>query len=128
VSGRAKVLILDDSPLILEMTRAFLGDAGFDVLTALNLSELERVLDTEPPDVVLVDVNMPEAFGDDVAMVLRSARKVAAPIYLYSNLDVEELATRARDAEVEGFISKRQGFPVLVERLQQILAVKQAHS
>lgn len=126
MTGRAKVLIVDDSPLILDMTRALLDDAGFDVVTALNLSELEQVLEAEPPDVVLVDVNMPEAFGDDVAMVLRSARKVAAPIYLYSNLDVEELATRAREAEVEGFISKRQGFPVLVKRLQEILGVKQA--
>jgi DNA-binding response OmpR family regulator len=90
-------------------------------MLASSLDQLERHLGAQPPDMVLLDVQMPEAFGDDVATVLRAVRGVNVPIYLLSSLDEEELARRARASEIEGYISKRIGVRAIIERVRTIL-------
>ena len=120
-SRRKQILIVDDSALVLDMMRAALDAAGYEVLVANNLTQLEEHRARNRPDLVLMDVQMPEAFGDDVAMVLRAAREVEAPIYLLSTLDEAELKRRAADAEIDGFISKRLGADAIVSRVRQII-------
>ena len=120
--GKKTILIVDDSALVLEMMCAALTSAGYDVLVANNLTQLEEHRTRHRPDLVLMDVQMPEAFGDDVAMVLRAAREVEAPIYLLSTLDDAELRRRAFDAEIDGYISKRIGAAAIVGRVREILA------
>ena len=116
-----RVLILDDSALILDVAKAALEDAGFSVGVAIDLAQFEHERLNSRPDLVLIDVNMPEAFGDDVAAVLRAVRGMKVPILLFSNLEAPELETRAREAGIEGFISKRAGIPAFVSRVRSIL-------
>src|SRR5262245_20664806 len=71
-----------------------------------------------------MDVVLQEAFGDDVAAMLRSTRDFSCPIYLVSSLDDEELAQRATDAGLDGFISKRLGLPGVVERVTQLMGAR----
>jgi two-component system response regulator PrrA len=118
---RRRIVLIDDSPLILEMVGGALEAAGFETSIARDLSELEARLTSAPPDLVLVDVQMPEAFGDDVAMVLRAVRGVAAPIYLLSSLDEAELARRAAASNIDGFIPKAIGVDRIVLRVRAIL-------
>jgi CheY-like chemotaxis protein len=120
---RKQVLLVDDSALVLEVMRSALVAAGYEVLIANNLTQLEEVRQRSRPDLVLMDVQMPEAFGDDVAMVLRAAREVEAPIYLLSTLDEADLRRRAREAEIDGFISKQLGAPAIVKRVEQIIGM-----
>jgi DNA-binding response OmpR family regulator len=120
-AGRKQILIVDDSTLVLDMMRAALVAAGYEVLIANDLAQLEEQRLRHRPDLVLMDVQMPEAFGDDVAMVLRAARTVEAPIYLLSTLDEAELRRRAAEAEIDGFISKQLGAAAIVQRVQQII-------
>jgi DNA-binding response OmpR family regulator len=115
------ILIVDDSALVLEMMCAALTAAGYEVLVANDLTQLEEHRTRHRPDLVLMDVQMPEAFGDDVAMVLRAAREVEAPIYLLSTLDEAELQRRAADAEIDGYISKRIGAAAIVGKVREIL-------
>jgi two-component system OmpR family response regulator len=112
---------MDDSMVILETLRAVLENAGYDVTTAANLRELEDVRALVTPDLFVLDVQMPEAYGDDVARVLREVRQVSVPILLFSSLDDEALATRAREAELDGFVSKNRGVGPLLERVRAIL-------
>jgi DNA-binding response OmpR family regulator len=118
---RPRVLVIDDSALVLEVTRAALESAGFDVDIALDVSAFEEKRRSIAPDVIVVDVQMPEAFGDDLASTLRGAYGVQVPILLLSTLPDEELATRARAAEATGYVSKRDGLGSLVARIQQVL-------
>jgi two-component system, OmpR family, alkaline phosphatase synthesis response regulator PhoP len=121
VVSRKKILIVDDSTLVLDVMRAALDAAGYEVLVANDLTQLEQHRLNHRPDLVLMDVQMPEAFGDDVAMVLRAAREVEAPIYLLSTLDEAELKRRAAEAEIDGFISKQLGAEAIVSRVRQII-------
>jgi DNA-binding response OmpR family regulator len=115
------VLVLDDSEIVLGALRAVLENAGFVVLTAADLAEFEAHLDAARPDVVVLDVLMPEVYGHDVGRVLREVRKVRAPILLFSSLNDTLLAARVAEAKLDGFVSKSGGVGALVERLHSLV-------
>lgn len=116
-----RVLLMDDSPIFLEVMRAALEKEGYQVVCASSLAELDHVRHQEPADLVLMDVQMPEAFGDDIAMTLRHAYEVKAPIYLLSSLEEADLAERVKWAEIEGFISKNRGMEAVISEVRRIL-------
>lgn len=120
-SDRRAILVLDDSPLVLAVTRFALEAAGFDVAIAEDLSSFERLRTTFAPDLILVDVQMPEAFGDDVASTLRGWHGVRVPILLVSSLDESELAKRAKRADASGYVLKNAGMTALVDRCKELL-------
>lgn len=115
-----RILLMDDSELFLELVGEALGRAGFAVAVARDLGELGE--QPAAADLVLLDVQMPEAFGDDLGMVLRHVRGTAAAIYLLSSLDGDELARRASEAGLDGYISKHLGIDGVVARVAEITA------
>jgi two-component system, OmpR family, KDP operon response regulator KdpE len=119
--AKSTVAVVDDSPLALEMTRRALENGGFAVVTACNIAELEAAISRSAPDLLLVDVNMPEMYGDHVAMVLKQVRRFDVPIWLFSNELEADLASRVKDAKADGFISKNDGMEAVVARVQAIL-------
>jgi DNA-binding response OmpR family regulator len=120
---RKAILVFDDSPFALALTRAALEAAGFTVAIAADLSSFERQRVAFDPDLILVDVQMPEAFGDDIASTLRGWHGVQVPILLVSSLDQGELERRAQRAQVSGYICKGAGMSELVRRCRELLEV-----
>ncbi|HEX3480532.1 MAG TPA: response regulator [Kofleriaceae bacterium] len=118
---RKAILVFDDSPFALALTRAALEAAGFTVAIAVDLSSFERQRVAFDPDLILVDVQMPEAFGDDVASTLRGWHGVQVPILLVSSLDQGELERRAQRAQASGYICKGAGMSELVRRCRELL-------
>lgn len=119
--ARRSVLIIDDSPLVLELTRSVLESEGYAVTTAIDLDSFDAARRLAAPDLILVDVQMPEAFGDDVALTLRGAYGEKAPILLLSSLDDAELERRAAYADVTGWVSKKDGFEALIAKIHELL-------
>jgi CheY-like chemotaxis protein len=115
---RRRILIVDDSPVILAAARHVLAQAGYDVEAR---GEVGEVGEPSGFDLILMDVQMPGRYGDEVASGLRRERSVATPIYLFSTLPASELATRARAAAVDGYISKQLGLDHLVSEVHRIL-------
>ena len=120
-SARKKVLVVDDSPMMLELAHDALEAAGFQALATSDLTEMGQLLERERPDLILLDVQMPEAYGDDVANVLRGLRQVTVPVLLFSILDEQELAARAAAADVDGYIHKSAGLTEMVRRVKALL-------
>jgi DNA-binding response OmpR family regulator len=115
-----RILLVEDSPIIQAAAVHALKEAGYDVSARSTFDELIAG-GVDGYDLILMDVQMPELFGDDVAMVLRHERGVTTPIYLFSSLDPEELKTRAESARVDGFISKSEGMDHMVSRVGEII-------
>jgi len=117
---KKRILLVDDSAFICNAVGGALRGVGFevDVATDLFAFESEQVA---RPDLVLMDVVLQEAYGDEVAELLRATRGLACPILLFSALPDAELADRARDAGLDGFIAKRGGIPALVKRINEAL-------
>ncbi|MBA2540600.1 MAG: response regulator transcription factor [Deltaproteobacteria bacterium] len=115
-----RIILVEDSPIIQAAAVYALGKAGYEVSVRTTFEELMSKSLTGY-DLILMDVQMPELFGDDVAAVLRNERGVTTPIYLFSSLSKGELHERAQAAKVDGFISKEGGMEELITRVKQIL-------
>ncbi len=68
----ARLLVIEDEPTILELLSESLRFAGFDVLTAASGREALRVAAVSRPDLVLLDVMLPDGDGFDVVRTLRA--------------------------------------------------------
>jgi len=116
-----RILVVDDSVLMLDIVRDALEVAGFQAATANSIAELEGH-DPASFDLILMDVQMPEIYGDDAAYVVRHVRGANARILLFSNLPSDELAKRASEAGLDGYISKHDGMDALVSQVRELLA------
>lgn len=105
----ARVLVLDDSQMLVELTVQALIAAGHAARGATDLAELDRELSQQAFDLILMDVNMPEMFGDDVVEYLRHQRKVTSALVLYSDIPEEELEAKTKASGADGYISKAGG-------------------
>lgn len=114
-----RLFLMDDSAFALDIMRTALVEVGMVVTCGRDLADLAR-LEGEHLDLVLMDVEMPEAFGDDVAAWL-IGKGLDTPVYLVSSLPDEQLAHRALECGARGYISKRGGIDGVVGRVQHIL-------
>lgn len=121
MTARRRVLIIDDSPLVVEAVR---GALDVDGISVEGLADLTALADTPLADfhLILIDVQMPTMFGDDVAAVIRHRIRFKAPIVLLSVLPEPELAARVRDAGVDGYIQKQAGMDGVVDEIRAWLA------
>jgi CheY-like chemotaxis protein len=115
------VLVMDDSEIVRDTLDALLQASGYDVRTAATLDELERHRAECVPDIYVLDVQMPEAFGDDVGALLRDVQRVGVPIVLFSSLSADALAQRAEEAGLSGYVSKTDGVPALLAQIGRLL-------
>lgn len=121
----ARVLVIDDSPMTVQLISEALIAAGFGVDSASDLASLDARLDKNTYDLVLVDVNMPEMYGDDVVEFLRSQRKLTARLFLYSDLPEAELIEKTRASGADGYVAKSQGLEAAVETIRDALTPHQ---
>ncbi len=117
----ARVLVIDDSPMIVELLRKALAGAGVEADSASDLATLDLRLKGGQHELVLVDVNMPEMYGDDVVEFLRAQHKLQAQLLLYSDLPEAELEAKTKSSGADGFIAKSAGVESAVEEVKRRL-------
>lgn len=117
------IFLVDDSELILSMVSAALQTAGYKVRALARWEALNAELEHSKPDMILMDINMPEMTGDSALSFFREARGLEdVPIYLYSDIDIRALERRAEACGADGFISKGWGIERLMSAVEQVLA------
>ncbi|MBL8937932.1 MAG: response regulator [Archangium sp.] len=121
----ARVLVIDDSPMTVQLISEALTAAGIGVDAAGDLAALDARLDANTYELVLVDVNMPEMYGDDVVEFLRIQRKLTARLFLYSDLPEQELIEKTKNSGADGYVAKSQGLEAAVETIRDALDGKQ---
>jgi len=117
-----KIFIVDDSEFILAAASEALRQTGFQVVSLSRWEQLDQRLKEETPDLVLMDVNMPEMFGDFALMFFKEQRGITqVPFLLFSDIDIKELEQRSKECGANGFISKGWGIERLLEEVQKYL-------
>lgn len=102
---RARILIADDESLIRIHLRELLVKIGYDVVAeAANGAIAIDLVRKTRPDVVLMDIKMPDSDGLDAARQIVQAR--LAPVVLLTAFTDDELVSAARTAGVSGYIVK----------------------
>ncbi|KAA3642838.1 MAG: response regulator [Chloroflexi bacterium] len=114
-----KILVVDDDPVNLKMAASVLAKEGFAVLTAENgLLALSAVQDSKP-DLIVLDVMMPELNGYEAATKLRKDPETAnIPIILLTALDSIEEKIKGFEAGADDYMAKPFQPEELVARIQ----------
>ena len=115
-----RVVIFDDSRTVRLFVRMALEENGYQVEAHEDPSGFSPD-EQQPPDLVLVDVNMDEYFGTDLVAHFRHNWPGHPLIYLYSDLSELELQKRVKACKADGYISKSWGFDGLVESVEAVI-------
>ena len=118
---RARVLVVDDDADIRGLLRELLGRAGYNVVESPNGRDGLRALYGSAPDLVLLDVSMPEMDGWQTLERLRDLSDVPVLMHTGTSPSDEQLA-RLRP-ELDGYIHKPAQGPELTTRVGELLLV-----
>lgn len=105
---KEKILIIDDSELVLAMAKDALEQAGYQVLTATNGIEANRfIFSREKPALIIMDIMMPMLDGNKKAKLLKENEvSKDIPILLLSSKSEQEMRQLVTEAGADGFILK----------------------
>lgn len=121
--GKKRILVVDDSDIVLAMAREALEEGGFDVVTAPDARQADTVIAGEKrPDLIVLDVMLPVMDGDKKAKQLKQNEQTRQiPILLLSSKPEEELRYLVRESGADGFIRKPFAHRQLVDRVREFL-------
>ena len=121
--NRGTVLVVDDDPIVLEVTRERLEGAGYKVFTREEALGTSQWTAEFQPDIVLLDVNMPALTGPDLANLLKKRRATKdVAIILYSSLESSELQVKVRATGAIGSIQKSGDARRFMEEFERLAA------
>jgi DNA-binding response OmpR family regulator len=115
----ARILVIDDAPDLALVMRIQLERAGHEVVTAENGRRGLRSFYEHRPDLVVLDVRMPELDGWETLERLRDLSEVPVLMHTGTTPDSEQLA-RLRP-ELDGFIQKPAAAPELTTLVDELL-------
>jgi two-component system alkaline phosphatase synthesis response regulator PhoP len=113
------VLVVDDAPDILRLTRDYLEHAGFEVLTATDGSMALRLAHTRRPDLIVLDLGLPGLDGLDVARELR--RDSSVPIIMLTARADESDKLVGLELGADDYVTKPFSPKELVARVRAVL-------
>lgn len=120
-----KILVVDDEPSIVDVLTRFLTREGYSVVTAANGREALDRVQAEQPDLILLDVTMPEIDGFTVCQRLKEDERTALiPITMLTGLDDREHRTRGIEAGADDFLTKPFEQSILRARIRSQLRLK----
>jgi two-component system KDP operon response regulator KdpE len=119
MTDTARVLVVDDEPQILRFLRASLGASGFEVIEAETGAEALKRTATDAPEIVVLDLGLPDMDGKDVIKSLREWSEI--PIIVLSARAREAEKIEALDLGADDYVNKPFGIGELLARLRAAL-------
>jgi two-component system KDP operon response regulator KdpE len=119
VTGSARILIVDDEPSILKAMAPLLRSRGYDVETAATGRTALEAFDRDPPDLVILDLMLPDLDGLDVCRRLRERGRT--PIIVLSAREAERDKVAALDLGADDYVTKPFGPDELLARVRVAL-------
>jgi DNA-binding response OmpR family regulator len=120
----AKVLVVDDERLTTDLLGAYLKMRGFEVVSTQHGRDVLPLALSEHPDIVLLDVMMPDIPGDMVCRMLRENPQTSAlPVVMLSALYSLDSQEKARQAGADHYLPKNIPLPELVNQLNRFVNI-----
>ncbi|WP_449429361.1 response regulator [Rhodanobacter umsongensis] len=118
-SASPRILVIDDEAQIRRFLDIGLRAEGYEVLLAANAAEGLALAATQSPDLVILDIGLPDREGHDVLAELRQWSQV--PVLMLSVRDAEDEKVRALDHGANDYVTKPFGIQELMARLRALL-------
>ena len=114
-----RILVVDDEPNILGTLAPLLRARGYEVFTAMNGRAAIETVDREKPDLIVLDLGLPDMDGVDVCRAIRDSSHV--PIIVLSARGAEGDKVRALDVGADDYVTKPFGGEELLARIRAAL-------
>ena len=114
-----RVLIAEDDPELRGVLQRGLAEEGFAPAAVATGAELLARVDSDPPDLLVVDIGLPDADGRDLCQALR-ARGIQAPVLFLTARDALPDRLSGFDAGGDDYVTKPFAFAEVVARLQAL--------
>ena len=118
--AKTRVLIVDDEPNIRDLVATSLRFAGYEIQTAANGAQAVAAVTESEPDIILLDVMLPDMNGFSVTKKLRSSGIQAPILFLTARDDVEDKIT-GLTVGGDDYLTKPFSLDEVVARIQAIL-------
>ncbi|MFW9915035.1 MAG: response regulator [Candidatus Thorarchaeota archaeon] len=118
------ILVVDDEFDTLELTEMVFESEGFEVWTAASGSEAMAILSQRTPDLILLDMRMPDESGLEVCQRIRSSpnHQIASlTVIMFSARDTADFIQQAKDAGAQDYIAKPFDYDQLVDLVKRYL-------
>lgn len=118
-----KIAIVEDDPVISQMYRMKFEADGFDVQLADNGTKGVALVEHFAPDIILLDLQMPEMTGDEaLAAIRKQPNGKDIPVIILTNLGEEEAPKNIRALGIHSYIVKAELTPrQVVQRVKDAL-------
>ena len=117
--SRGKVLVIDDSPMLLSFAKDILAEANYQVESAATGKEALDSVRSGQPDLILLDYILPDMKGDEVTNQLRESNATAkVPVVYMSAIGVDLKIDRVANPNVIGFLNKPFTSDLLVKTVE----------
>jgi two-component system, OmpR family, KDP operon response regulator KdpE len=116
---KPRILVIDDEPQILRFLRTSLTANGYDVIEAGTVAEGRRLADREQPDLIVLDLGLPDGDGKEVLRHVRAQGET--PVLILSARDREAEKVEALDLGADDYVNKPFGIEELTARLRAAL-------
>ena len=128
MSDKARILAVDDTPQNLKLLERFLSLSGYEVETVASGAEALASISANKPDIVLLDVVMPQMSGYDVCRAIRANPATALlPVVMVTALDPSEERVKGIEAGADDFLPKPINQQELLARVKSLLRIRALH-
>ncbi len=125
MSGKPRILLVDDEPSIVKMVGKRLEVEGFEVLIALDGQTGLAKAQSEQPDLIILDLMLPKFNGYEVCTMLKQdTRHQQIPILIFTAKTQEKDEKMATGCGADAFIRKPFVAQELVEKIRTLLAAR----
>lgn len=123
-SARGRVLVVDDDPVTVNIVTHFLRKEDYQVLSSLSGIEGLRTALRENPDLIVLDILMPDLTGFQFLSAFRRAKRdIATPVIILSTLSGEEDVLRGLEFGAADYLTKPFSPQVLIAKVNKILGL-----
>lgn len=121
--GRKRVLVVDDSEIVLEMARDMLEEGGFEVVTAASAMEANEYIFCEnKPALIIMDVMLPMLDGDKKTKMLKENELTRnIPVLLLSSKPESELRWLVQESGADGFLRKPFTKRLMIAKVEEAI-------
>ncbi len=123
---KKKVFIADDDEAVLQSLKRLLELSGFEVLALSNAREILRSIKSFKPNVILLDMLMPNLGGLEICQMLNDDKETQGiPIIVVSALAGYADIEKAYKLGVVGYFTKPYDFSKLLQEINKVIAYKE---
>lgn len=119
-TNAVRILAVDDEQPIRKLLRTGLAVEGYSVIEARNGREASEIITADPPDLVLLDLGLPDVQGHDLLTQWRQA-DLNVPVIILSSRTDEQGIVRALELGADDYVTKPFGLKELAARIRVAL-------